>query len=190
MGIVVAVKKKGKICIAADSLTISGGSRKHTAEQVIGSSKIIQCGTSYIGTASHPVWPLVLSSYFESEKKLPALTSQQKIFEMLTRMHEALKEKFYLNAYSDADDAFESSQFESLIVNSSGIFKTYELRSVQQFVQFAAIGSGANYALGALSALYDKLDSAEELAKAALEAAIAFDDSSALPATFHTVKAK
>jgi ATP-dependent protease HslVU (ClpYQ) peptidase subunit len=90
----------------------------------------------------------------------------------------------------DEDDLFESSKMESLIVNSHGIFKTYELRSVQQFIYFAAIGSGAQYALGALYALYDRFDSAEEVAREALKAVVEFDDSSGLPGSFYTVKSK
>lgn len=188
MGVVLAVKKKGVICIAADSMTISGGSRKQTADQVVGSEKIIKWGESYVGTADHAAWPLVLGSYFT--KKPALLTSKELIFEELLKMHQVLKEKYYLAPYGDDNDPFESSQFESLIINPSGIFKTYELRSVQQFIQFAAVGSGAAYALGAMEVLYDKLDSAEEVARAALGAVVAFDDSSALPATLYCVQSE
>lgn len=108
----------------------------------------------------------------------------------MLNLHKVLKEKYHLTPYNDEEDSFESSRFESLIVNPYGIFKTYELRSVQQFIQFAAIGSGAPYALGAIQALYNRLDSAEEIAKAALNAVIELDDSSGLPGTFYTVKSK
>lgn len=190
MGIVLAVKKKGIICIASDTMTITGGSRKQTAEHVSNSEKIMRWGSSYIGVAVHPVWPLVLNSYFKSEKQKPSLKSKEEIFGELLRLHKVLKEKYYLMPYDDEEDSFESSRFESLIVNSYGIFKTYELRSVQQFIAFAAIGSGAQYALGALHALYNRLDSAEEIAKTALNAAVEFDDSSGLPGNFYTVKSK
>ena len=187
MGIVLAVKKKNVICIASDSMSVSGGSRKQMASHVINSEKIIQCGSSYIGTAGHPLWPLVLKSYFKRKK--PQLSSKEAIFQELFKMHPVLKEEYCLNAATEEDDPFESSRFESLIVNGHGIFKTYELRSVQKFIQFAAIGSGAQYALGALYALYDRLNSAEEIAKSAIDAAAEFDDSSGLPGFFHTVKA-
>jgi ATP-dependent HslUV protease subunit HslV len=190
MGIVLAVKKKGIICIASDTMTISGGSRKQTAEHVSNSEKVVKWGPSYIGIASHPIWPLVLNSYFKHEKRQPALKSKDEIFDELLNLHKALKESYFLTSYEDDEDAFESSRLESLIVNSYGIFKTYELRSVQQFIQFAAIGSGTQYALGALQALYNRLDSAEEIAKAALKAVVEFDDSSGLPGTFYTVKSK
>lgn len=190
MGIVLAVKKKNTICIAADSMTVSGGSRKQTAQHVVNCEKIIQWGASYIGVASHPTWPLVLHSYFKSVRSKPSLKSKEEIFEELLKLHQTLKDKYWLTPQREGDESFESSGFESLIVNSHGIFKTYELRSVQEFIHFAAIGSGAGYALGALHALYSRLDSAHEIAKAALEAATEFDDSSGLPGTFYTVKAK
>ncbi len=190
MGIVLAVKKKGSMCIAADTMTISGGSRKQTAEHVSNSEKIVKWGSSYVGVAAHPIWSLVLNSYFRNEKQKPSLKSKDEIFDELLKLHTVLKEKYHLASYNDEEDSFESSRFESLIINPHGIFKTYELRSVQQFIQFAAIGSGAQYALGALQALYNRLDSAEEIAKAALNAVIEFDDSSGLPGTFYTVKSK
>lgn len=190
MGIVLAVKKKGIICIASDTMTLSGGSRKQTAEHVSNSEKIVKWGSSYIGVAAHPVWSLVLNSYFKNKKHKPSLKSKDEIFDELLKLHKILKEKYHLAPYDDAEDSFESSRFESIIVNSFGIFKTYELRSVQQFIQFAAIGSGAQYALGALHSLYHRLDAAEDIAKAALNAAVEFDDSSGLPGTFYTIKSK
>lgn len=190
MGIVLAVKKKDIICIASDSLTISGGSRKQTADHVVNSEKIVKWGTSYMGTTDHPVWPLVLKSYINQSKQSPSLKSKEEIFDELLKMHQVLKDKYFLVTEEDDDDEFESSRFESLIVNSHGIFKTYALRSVQHFIHFAAIGSGASYALGALHALYDRLDSAEEIAKAALSIVVEFDDSSGLPGIFHSVKSK
>lgn len=190
MGVVLAIKKKGEICIVSDSMTISGGSRKQNAEHIINCEKIIQWGSSYIGLASHPAWPLVLQSYISQVKHKAALNSRDKIFYELLKMHQVLKEKYHLSSCGDEGDSFESIGFESLIINAWGIFKTYELRSVQQFIRFAAVGSGAQYALGALHALYDRCDSAEEIAREALHAVVEFEDSSGLPGIFYTVKSK
>jgi ATP-dependent protease HslVU (ClpYQ) peptidase subunit len=190
MGTVLAVRKNGIICIAADSLTISGSSRKQTADYVVNCGKIIKCGPSYIGTASHSSWHATLKSYFNQKKKKPSLGTREEIFDELLNMHHILKEEYFLVPHENDEDQFESSRFESLIVNPHGIFKTYKLRSVQQFIHFIAIGTGASYALGALYALYDRLGSAEEIAKEALNVAAEFDDSSSLPGTFYTVKSK
>jgi ATP-dependent HslUV protease, peptidase subunit HslV len=191
MGIVLAVKKNGVTCIAADSMYVVGGSTKLTGDQVVNSEKIVEWGSSYIGITDHPVWPLVLKNYIVQSKQKPSLQSREEIFDELLKMHQALKDKYYLvTEGEDDDDEFESSRFESLIINSNGIFKTYHLRSIQQFIHFAAIGSGSSYALGALHALYDRLDSAEEIAKAVLNIVVEFDDSSGFPATFRMVQTK
>lgn len=190
MGIVLAVKKKGIIAIVSDTMTVSGGSRKQTADHVLNSNKIVQLGSAYWGVAGHPIWPLVLTSYGKKHK-IPVLKSQEDVFQALLKLHCVLKDEYHLTPHSSDEDAiFESSGFESLIVNSYGIFKGYEFRSVQQFVKFAAIGSGSSYALGALCALYDRLDTAEEIAIAALNSVVEFDDSSGLPSILYTVKAK
>ena len=188
MGIVVAVKKKNRICIASDTMTISGGSRKEASEHILNPEKIVLWGKSYIGVASQPIWILTLRNYIQKQKKKPLLKSREEIFSELIALHSVLKDEYYLNASNDAGDCFESSGFESLIINSYGIFKTYDLRSVQQFIHFAAIGSGAEYALGAMHVLYDRLETAEEIAKAAITASAAFDDSSSLPLISYTVK--
>ncbi|MBS0621412.1 MAG: hypothetical protein JSR80_00415 [Verrucomicrobia bacterium] len=184
-----AVKKNGVICIASDTMTISGGSRKHTLDDVADTEKIIKWGSSYIGTAGHPTWSLVLQNYV-CHRKQPALSTKEQIFEELLKMHEALKEKYHFSPSRDDDDAFEPIGFESLIVNAHGIFQTYYFGSLQQFIHFAAVGTGAAYALGALHALYDRLDSAEEIAKKALAAVVEFDDSSGFPGVFYTVKSQ
>lgn len=190
MGIVLAVKKNDSICIASDSMYVVGGSTKVTGNQIANYEKIIKWESSYIGITDHPIWPLVIKSYINQSKQKPALKSREEIFDELLKMHQVLKDKYYLVTEEDEDDAFESSRFESLIINSQGIFKTYALRSIQHFISFAAIGSGASYALGAMQALYDRLDSAEEIAKAALNVVVEFDDTSGLPGTFYSVQSK
>lgn len=190
MGTILAVKKNGVICIAADSMYVIGGSTKLTGDQVVNSEKIVEWGSSYMGITDHPVWPLVLKNYITQSKQKPSLKSREEIFDELLKMHQQLKDKYYLVNEDDENDEFESSRFESLIVNSHGIFKTYELRSIQHFVHFAAIGTGTPYALGAMHVLYERLETAEAIAKAALNVVVEFDDSSGLPGTFRTVQAK
>lgn len=190
MGTVVAVEKNGEICIAAETLTISGGSRKQTGDQVAHSDKIIRWGSSYLGTSSHPSWHLVLKHYISRQKKAPSFNSREAIFAEWLHLHQTLKEEYHLSSHTDEDDPFESSHFESLLINPHGLFKTYDLRSVEQFLRFAAIGSGSSYALGALHALYDRTPSAREIAERALLIACEFDDSSAPPITLYTVRKK
>jgi ATP-dependent HslUV protease, peptidase subunit HslV len=61
------------------------------------------------------------------------------------------------------------------------------MREVFEYTQFWAIGSGHEFALGALHHAYPRYESAEEIARAGVEAGIAFDKNSAAPITIYTV---
>jgi ATP-dependent protease HslVU (ClpYQ) peptidase subunit len=63
-------------------------------------------------------------------------------------------------------------------VSSSAIFKVKEILSVSRFESYCAIGSGAAHAEGALHVAYDVLQSARDVAMAAMSAALAFDGAS------------
>ena len=106
----------------------------------------------------------------------------------MRRMHEALKDDYYLNPQEHKDDEFESSQFDALVANRHGIFGIYSLRSVQEYSRFYAFGSGYHLALGAMFAVYEQEQSAEAIARIGLEAAAEFDDSTGPPFELYTVK--
>ena len=102
-------------------------------------------------------------------------------------MHRVLKEEYGLNPKEESDDPFESSQTEMLVCSPTGIFGVYPLRSVQEYKQFYAFGSGAEYALGAMQAVYRYLDNPEDIAIAGIESAATFDEGSGLPYTLHSL---
>jgi ATP-dependent protease HslVU (ClpYQ) peptidase subunit len=188
MTTILAVKKNKTICIGADTLTIIGGSRKQSANDLVNSDKIIKYKSNYIGISGNHSLLLAIKDYLKRSKKKHSFNTQDEVFSALCLLHSAMKEEYHLIPSSENDDCFENSRFELLIVNPSGIFKTYELRSVQQFAQFCAIGTGASYALGATQALYDQKNSAELIVRKSLEVAAEFDDSTGLPGTFYSVK--
>ena len=64
----------------------------------------------------------------------------------------------------------------------------YAYRSVDEFTQYYSFGTGYRFALGAMRALYDTDATAEEIARAALEAAAEYDDSTGLPLELYSVK--
>lgn len=61
---------------------------------------------------------------------------------------------------------------------------------MDEYTKFWALGAGDEFALGAMHACYDRLESVEEIAHAGIEAAAEFDNSTALPITLYTVKLK
>ena len=175
----VVVRKNNSIAIAADSLVTFGDTRLSQAYEA--NDKIIQVGESYIslaGTTAHfPVMKKLLTDMGEECR----LTSREEVFETFTRVHQILKEKYFLNTKEEEDDPYESSQITTLIATPYGIFGVYSYREVFSFDRFWAIGSGKTFALGAMYASYDGLDSARAIAELGVQAGAEFDKSSSLP---------
>jgi ATP-dependent HslUV protease subunit HslV len=175
----VVVKKNRQIAIACDSLVTFGDTRLSSTYEA--NNKIFQVGDSYItvaGTAAHfPVMRKLLTDMGADCR----LRSRDEVFETYSRVHALLKENYFLNTKEDEDDPYESSQITSLVANPHGIFGVYSYREVFSFDRFWGIGSGRNFALGAMYAVYDQLDTAREIAEVGVRAGAEFDKSSAAP---------
>ena len=78
----------------------------------------------------------------------------------------------------------------ALVANAHGIFGVYSMREVFEYTRFWAVGSGREFAIGAMYALYPKLRTAEAIAKAGIDAGATFDRNSGLPMTLYTVACK
>jgi ATP-dependent HslUV protease subunit HslV len=175
----VVVKKNNRIAIAADSLVTFGDTRLSNAYEA--NSKIFQVGDSYItlaGTAAHfPVMRKLLTEMGEECK----LSTRQEVFETYTKVHQILKERYFLNTKEEEDDPYESSQITSLVANPHGIFGVYSYREVFSFDRFWGIGSGRNFALGAMFVAYEQENDARRIAEIGVQAGAEFDKSSAAP---------
>lgn len=188
MSTVVVVRKGGVGAICADTLT-KWGTVKESATYVQNHEKILHIGETYIGVTGPATFKLILRDYFTENGGDARLDNAMSIFRTWNRLHRALKDRYFLLGEEDKEDALESSRIDVLLLNRHGIFGVAAHRTVQEFSRFYAFGSGADYALGALHALYDNpaLD-AEQIARRAAEAAAEFDDSTGLPLQSHTVK--
>jgi ATP-dependent HslUV protease subunit HslV len=184
----VVVKKNNEIAIASDSLVTFGDTRLSNVYEA--NEKIFPVGESYValaGTAAHfPVMRKLLAGMGEECK----LTSREEVFETFSKVHEILKEKYFLNTKEDEDDPYESSQITSLIANPHGIFGVYSYREVFSFDRFWGIGSGRNFALGAMYAVYDQKRSAREIAEIGVQAGAEFDKSSSAPFRIYSFSMK
>jgi ATP-dependent protease HslVU (ClpYQ) peptidase subunit len=188
MTTIVAVKKNGTVAIAADSLTTFGDTR--LGRQYKGEhDKIIEIGGSYIGLCGSSAHHLVLSALLPKLEDIK-LGSRMEVYETFRRLHPVLKEQGYLNPKEDEDDPYESSQITALIVNNSGIYGVYSYREVFDYDRFWGIGSGRNFALGAMFAAYDRCKTAAEVAKIGVMAGAEFDTATQGPIVLHTVKLK
>jgi ATP-dependent protease HslVU (ClpYQ) peptidase subunit len=109
------------------------------------------------------------------------LSTRDEVFETYSKVHQILKEQYFLNTKEDEDDPYESSQLTSLVANPAGIFGVYSYREVFSFERFWGIGSGRNFALGAMYAVYERAESAQQIAEIGVKAGAEFDKSSAAP---------
>lgn len=187
MSIVVVVRKNGVACIASDTLTMFGD-QLEAAKYHVEADKIYPLGKAFVGSVGDAAHDLVLQSLFAGMRQPPAFRDRLEIFEWLRKQHRRLKDHYYLQASSGEDqDPYEPSHLTLLIASPFGIFGVYVLREVYEYTRFAAIGSGERYALGAMYSVYDRLESAEEIARAGVEAAIEFNSECGAPIHVHTV---
>ena len=76
----------------------------------------------------------------------------------------------------------------ALVANSRGIFGVTPARDVESFPRFWAIGSGTDFALGAMYVMYARTDEVDAIARAGVEAGAEFDDASDLPVIVHAIE--
>jgi len=116
------------------------------------------------------------------------LSSSEEIFKTWNKLHQKLKESYFLMPEEDKDDSLESSRMDVLIANRHGIFGVSGHRTVQEFSRFYAYGSGSDYALGSMYANYELPGiTAEQIAKKSIEAAAEFDDGTSIPIDSHSI---
>lgn len=193
MSTIVAVLKNNVACIAADSLT-SFGDTKQAAEYVTDSDKILRftgvASENYMGIVGSAAHQLVMQSLIINHSDKIDFSNRLTIFNTLKTIHPILKEEYFLNSKEEDEDSYESSRVDALIMNANGIFGLYSLREVDQYSRFWAVGSGSEFALGAMYAVYDQLDDAEQIAIAGVTAGATFDNGSALPMTSYSMAVK
>lgn len=188
MTTIVVVRKADAAVIAADSLTTFGTTRL-APHYDRSPHKVARYRDSYIGVAGSAAHQLVLENLLERNPTLD-LHGKAAIYETFRKMHPMLKEEAFLNPKEEDDDPYESSQMTVMIVNPSGIFAVYSMREVFEFDRFWAIGSGRDFALGAMYALYPKAKNAAAIAEAGVIAGAEFDTGTSLPIYLEQVKLK
>jgi ATP-dependent HslUV protease, peptidase subunit HslV len=185
---IAVVRKNGYAAIAADTMT-KWGTGKETAEYIINHCKILKVGGSYIGVTGSATFKTILQDYFGRSRAYARFDTPFDIFRTWQKLHSALKQDYYLVTGHSEEDALESTRMDALIINARGIFGVAAHRTVQEFSKFYAFGSGGDFAMGSMHSTYSEQSrSAENVARAAIEAAAEFDDSTGVPVTSFTVK--
>ena len=187
MSTIVVVKKGNQVCIAADSLTSFGDLRFASAYDA-DHDKILKKKDAHIGIVGSAAHQLVMESLLADKKVKTDFSSKLAIFETFRNLHPILKEKYFLNAKDEDDDPYESTQIDALIASKHGIFGVHSLREVSEYTRFWSIGSGSEYALGAMFAVYDDYETAEEIAAMGVKAGAEFNTSSAMPMSSYVIE--
>ena len=186
MSSLVVVKKSGKAVIAADSLTTFGRT-KFGKKYQRNTEKILRFERSYIGIVGDAAHSNVFENIIEKYADDLSFNSRKHIFETYLHLHQILKDRFHLNPQVAEEVAYQSSQIDALIANEHGIFGMFEFREVHEFERFWAIGSGKAHALGAMYAVYDRIDDPEEIARIGILASCEFDNSCDQPITVYSL---
>jgi ATP-dependent HslUV protease subunit HslV len=192
MSVVVAVQKGRTIAIAADTQESFGDRRVLRPDHAI--SKIAKIGSSFLGQTGWGLYENILADYV-AKVGTPRLRSEREIFSFFNRFWKRMRREYsFVNDQSGGEDKSPFADLDSafLVVNANGIFHVTGQMAVSRFKRFDAIGSGGNYALGALHAIYDGPSQlrAEEIARRACDAAVHFDLSCGGEQDVFTVKAR
>ena len=186
MTTIVVVRKGDSAVIAADSLTTFGTTRLAPAYDRH-PEKVTRYGDSFLGVAGSAAHQLVLENLLARTPNL-VFHGKAAIYDSFRKLHPVLKDEAFLNPKEEEDDPYESSQMTVMIANPSGIFAVYSMREVFEFDRFWAIGSGRDFALGAMFVLYDKAKSTGAIAQAGIHAGAEFDTGTSEPIDLHEVK--
>lgn len=175
MSIITAVRKNDRTFLAADTLTCFGDTHRVPQSNAT-TPKIRRIGRSVVGGSGWGIYDRILDAHL-AEHPEPALSNELDIFAFFMGLWRAMHDKYtFVNDQAAAKDSpFGDLDSSFLIANEGGIFKVSPDMDVSRFEQYYAIGSGAEYALGALYNLYEWEENPEVIARGAVESAIAFD---------------
>lgn len=186
MSILVAVEKGPTLALAADSRT--NFDTFTVPVENLRAEKIREVGEALLGWAGWAVYENLLDEHLRDHKKVN-LASRQAVFRFFLDFWLAIRDRYtFVEDRAAAEDTpFADLDTEFLVVHRQGIFHVASHLAVAEFQRFYAIGAGADYALGALHALYDQDLDASALARRAVETAMAFSPDCGGPVNVRTI---
>ena len=175
MSVIAAVTKNSRTVIAADTLTCFGESQRVSADNSH-TPKVRRVGGALVGAAGWGVYDNILDHFLVDQRR-PDLSSERAIFTFFLALWKALHETYpFVNDQSQGRDSpFGDLDASFLVASPEGIFKVSSDLDICRFEKYYAIGSGAEYALGAMHQIYDQLSEADEIARRSVASAIEFD---------------
>ena len=181
MTTIVVVRKGDTAVIGADTLGTYGDQRE-SADFVKNASKLIRVDHSWLAVTGHAAMDMALRNIFQETSCRRSFKHVNDIYKTSLQLHAMLNDHYFLRLDEEGgEDTFESMQVSLLIANAHGIFGVCSKRTVLEYTKFYAFGSGEQYALGAMHAVYDHEADPEQIARRGLEAAVTFDTGSGVP---------
>ncbi len=189
MSIAVAVKKGNRIVLATDTQSSFGSCR--VLPDNLQTVKIRKVGSSYLAAAGWGIYDDMLGDFL-GRRKVGSLRTRKQIFSLFLKFWKELHQTYSLvnDQCGEKDSPFGDLDASFLVVNSAGIFHIASDMSTTKFEKYFAIGSGSDYGLGALHALYNTRFDATQLANRAVDAAIAFNIYCGGEIKLHTVRVR
>ena len=190
MTVITVVKKGDEIAIACDTQTTSGNySLKYLADYKLNHNKLLTFGENIIGLSGTVAIKQMFEDLFETSAPV-TFTSRQEIFRWILAQQSKLKSDYFLktDAGNNKNQVTESSWISGLIASPHGIYGIGAYREIIEYSKFWAIGSGGDFALGAMEILYEQDLSAAEIAEAGAVTATKFNPACAMPVLVRTMK--
>jgi ATP-dependent protease HslVU (ClpYQ) peptidase subunit len=174
MSIVVGVRKQGQTWVAADTQSSFGSNRVPIENG--GVTKLRRIGRAVVGTTGWGIYENILDDFL-AEGKHPPLGARGEIFTFFLELWKALHEHYpFVNDQSERDDSpFGNLDASFLVANPSGLYYVASDLSVTPFQQYCAVGSGADFSMGAAYVLYPTELGADEIARRCVETASSFN---------------
>ena len=184
----IAVARRGGVAaIGADTLS-TFSDIKLTPRLVRNHSKLVRCGEAVLAFTGSGPWHEILSAYLAEQDNRCGFGSVGEVFAWARRLHDALRADYRLCPDDDETKPFESSDVQLLIASPAGLFGVHQDRSVDEYERFFAFGAGARFALGAMCAVYDRADGAEEVVRTGLRCAGELQLATGDPGEIHVVR--
>jgi ATP-dependent protease HslVU (ClpYQ) peptidase subunit len=174
VSIVVGIRKQGRTWVAADTQSSFGSNRVPGDNG--GVTKLRRIGHAVVGTTGWGIYENILDDFL-ADVKHPPLASRGEIFSFFLLLWKALHDHYpFVNDQSERDDSpFGNLDASFLVANKGGLYYVASDLSVTPFQQYCAVGSGADFSMGAAYILYPSDASAEEIARRCVETSSAFN---------------
>jgi ATP-dependent protease HslVU (ClpYQ) peptidase subunit len=177
MSVIVAVRKGSQISIASDTQDNFGDLRPPSDNHE--AIKIRDFGDAIVGSSGWALYDDIFGHYLTKRRNI-RLRDRTSIFDFFVKFWRDMKIHYpFVNDQpgKESETPFANLDASFLVASPGGIFLVSSNMSVSEFRQYYAIGSGSDYAIGAVHALYEDMADPVKITERAVRAAIAYDSS-------------